>query len=301
VSGPRWRYAPEGALAVAALLYGITFPLVHDALDDITPFAYLFGRFTVATLLLAPAAVASIRRHPESRTMVLRAGLVAGGLLFGGYAAQTAGLQYTSASTSAFITGLCVIFVPVLDGVLRRRVPPPAVLAGVGLGVFGLYLLTGAQLQLGRGELLTLLCAVLFAGHIVALGAYASRVPSMPFTVFQLGTVALLSFPPTAAGGVGTVTAFAIFAVVFTGVACSAVALPLQLWGQRRLSATRAALVLMLEPVFAGLAAYIDGDRLSAVQLTGAVVILAGIAIAELMPRTERASATVAVGEPSLP
>jgi drug/metabolite transporter (DMT)-like permease len=301
VTNARWRYAPEGALAVAALLYGITFPLVHDALDDITPFAYLLGRFTVAALLLAPAAVVSLRRHPESRAIVVRAGLVAGGLLFGGYAAQTAGLQYTSASTSAFITGLCVIFVPVLDGVLRRRVPPPAVLVGVALGTVGLYLLTGADLRLGRGELLTLVCAVLFAGHIVALGAFANRVPSMPFTVFQLGAVALLSFPPAAIGGVGSVTAFAIFAVVFTGVACSAVALPLQLCGQRRLSATRAALVLMLEPVFAGLAAYIDGDRLGVVQLLGAVVILAGIAISELTPRPEDVRGAVPVREPSLP
>jgi drug/metabolite transporter (DMT)-like permease len=299
----RYRFAPEAALAVAALLYGITFPLVHDALADITPFAYLFGRFTVAALLLAPAAVLSLRRHPESHATIVRAGIIAGALLFGGYAAQTAGLEYTNASTSAFITGLCVIFVPVLDGMLRRRMPPRPVMAGVALGTVGLYLLTGAHLALGLGELLTLLCAVFFAGHIVCLGAYASRVPSTPFTVFQLAAVALLAFPPTAIGGTGDITAFAVFAVVFTGVACSAVALPLQLWGQRRISATRAALVLMLEPVFAGIAAHFDGDHLSAVQVLGAAVILTGIAVSELTPRAAPRPAVDAapVRAPSLP
>jgi drug/metabolite transporter (DMT)-like permease len=294
------RLAPEGALVAAAFLYGVTFPLVHDALDGITPFAYLLGRFAVAALLLTPAAVLSLRRHPGSRGIVGRAGLLAGVLLFGGYAAQTVGLTTTSASESAFITGLCVLFVPVLEGLLRRRVPPFTVLVGVGMGVVGLYLLTGAHLHLGVGELLTLVGAVLFAGHIVCLGAFAGRIPSAPFTAAQLGVVAGLSAVPVAADGRATVTAFALGVVVFTGIACSGIALPLQLWGQARVAATRAALVLMLEPVFAGIAAYLDGEHLSALQVVGALVILTGITVAELAPRRAPAplGAPVPVGAP---
>ena len=276
----------EGALVIAALFYGITFPLVRDALHDITPFAYLVGRFTVATVCVAPFAIRAYRTaDAETRRLVLRAGALAGALLFAGYATQTVGLQYTSASTSAFITGLNVVFVPVIVAIMHRRVPSRSVCAGIGLAVVGLYLLTGADLALGRGDLLTLACALLFAFHIVSIGAYVNRVPQAPFTTAQLALVAVLCIPPTAVQGTGTVTALAIFAIVFTGIACSAIALPLQVWGQRRIPATRAALILLAEPVFAALASYIDGERLDPSQLVGAAVILVGIAVSELGPR----------------
>jgi drug/metabolite transporter (DMT)-like permease len=116
----------------------------------------------------------------------------------------------------------------------------------------------------------------------VYIGAYVRRIPPAAFTAMQLGMVALLSIPPTAADGVGTVTALAVFAVVFTGIACSAVALPLQLWGQIRIPASRAALILLAEPVFAGIAGYLTGERLGAIRLVGAAVILVGIAVSEL-------------------
>ena len=275
------RFAAEAALVLAALLYGITFPLVHDALEDITPFAYLVGRFGIALLFVAPAAWIAARGLAD-RALLWRAGVIAGLLLFGGYATQTVGLQYTSPSTSAFITGLYVVLTPVVEAVVYRRVPGRAVWAGIVLATIGLYLLTGADVHLGRGELLTLACAVLFAGHIVYLGAYARRVPPAAFTGVQLGMVAVLSVPAAGAQGIGTITALAVFAVVFTGIACSAIALPLQLWGQRRIPPARAALILLAEPVFAGVADFITGERLGALRVTGAVVILVGIAVSEL-------------------
>jgi drug/metabolite transporter (DMT)-like permease len=275
------RFAAEAALVLAALLYGITFPLVHDALDDITPFAYLVGRFGIALVFVAPAAWIAARGMRDRR-LLWRAGTIAGLLLFGGYATQTVGLQYTTPSTSAFITGLYVVLTPVVEAVVYRRTPERSVWAGIVLATIGLYLLTGADVRLGRGELLTLACALLFAGHIVYLGAYARRLPPAAFTGMQLGMVAALSLPAAATQGVGTLTALAVFAVIFTGVACSAVALPLQLWGQRRIPAARAALILLAEPVFAGIAGYINGERLAAEQLAGAAIILVGIAVSEL-------------------
>jgi drug/metabolite transporter (DMT)-like permease len=216
--------------------------------------------------------------------MLLRAGLTAGVILFGGYATQTIGLQYTSPSTSAFITGLYVIFTPVIESLISRRLPRPPVLAGIVIATVGLYLLTGADVSFGRGEAFTLACAVLFAFHIVYIGAYANLLPPSQFTALQLGAVAFLSIAPTAKQGVGTLSALAVFAVVFTGIACSAVALPLQLWGQRRIPATRAALILLAEPVFAGIAGYIDGERLGAGRLVGGLAILVGIAVSEFWP-----------------
>jgi drug/metabolite transporter (DMT)-like permease len=281
----RRRFAAEAALVGAALLYGVTFPLVHDALDDITPFAYLLGRFGIATLILLPVALPALRTPGPDRRMLVRAGLTAGVILFGGYATQTVGLQYTSPSTSAFITGLYVVITPIIESAISRRLPRPPVLAGIAIATVGLYLLTGADVHLGEGEVLTLACAVLFALHIVYIGAYANLLRPSQFTALQIGAVAFLSIAPTAEQGVGTLSTLAVFAVVFTGVACSALALPLQLWGQRRIPPTRAALILLAEPVFAGIAGYVDGERLGAGRLVGGAAILVGIAVSELWPR----------------
>jgi drug/metabolite transporter (DMT)-like permease len=275
------RFAAEAALVVAALLYGVTFPLVHDALDDITPFAYIAGRFGIALLFVLPAAIRASRRIADRR-LLLRVGAVTGAILFAGYATQTVGLQYTSPSTSAFITGLYVVITPVIEGIAFRRLPGRAVWIGIVLATLGLYLLTGANVHLGRGELLTLACAVLFAVHIVYLGLYVHRLPPPAYTAMQLGMVALLALPAVAAQGVGTLTALAVFAVAFTGIACSAIALPLQVWGQLRIPPSRAALILLAEPVFAGIASYFTGERLGAEQLAGAAVILVGIAVSEI-------------------
>jgi drug/metabolite transporter (DMT)-like permease len=280
------RFAAEGALLTAALLYGVTFPLVHDALDDITPFAYLLGRFGIATLILAPVALPALRTRSPERRMLVRAGLTAGVILFGGYATQTIGLQYTSPSTSAFITGLYVVITPVIESGISRRLPPRPVIAGIVIATGGLFLLTGADVHLGRGELFTLACAVLFAFHIVYIGAYANLLRPSQFTAMQIGAVAVLSIAPTAQRGIGSLTTLAVFAIVFTAVACSAIALPLQLWGQRRIPASRAALVLLAEPVFAGIAGYATGERLGPARLTGGVIILIGIAVSELWPRS---------------
>jgi drug/metabolite transporter (DMT)-like permease len=279
------RYLAEAALIGAALLYGVAFPLVHDALDDITPFAYLAGRFAIATLLLLPTTLPALRARGPERRMLLRAGLTAGVILFAGYATQTVGLQYTSPSTSAFLTGLYVVITPFIESAISRRLPRPPVVVGIAIATVGLFLLTGADLHLGCGEMLTLVCAVLFAVHIVYIGAYTHVLHPMQFGTMQIAAVALLSVAPAAHEGIGAASTLAVVAVVFTGVACSAVALPLQLWGQQRIPATRAALILLAEPVFAGIAGYANGERLGAERLAGAVGILAGIVVSELWPR----------------
>ena len=120
------RFSAEGALVVAAFLFGVTFPLVHDALNDVTPFAYLVLRFSIAVLVLAPFAFAIARRQGDDRRLLIRVGIIAGVLLFGGYATQTVGLQYTSPSTSAFITGLYVMFTPLIEAVVLRGVAAAA-------------------------------------------------------------------------------------------------------------------------------------------------------------------------------
>jgi drug/metabolite transporter (DMT)-like permease len=278
------RYTAEGALVLAAFFFGVTFPLVHDALEDVTPFAYLTLRFAIAVVALLPFVVYLVRARAGERQLLVQVGLVAGVLLFAGYAFQTVGLQYTSPSTSAFITGLYVVMTPVVESLVRRRPPALSVCVGIVVATGGLFLLTGAELSVGKGELLTLGCAVAFAVWIVYQGAYANRIHPLPFTSLQMAVVAVLAVPATAVQGTGDFTARAWFAVVFTGIVCSSIALSLQVWGQRRIAPSRAALILLSEPVFAGVAGYVNGDRLGALELVGAAVILLGIAISEFGP-----------------
>jgi drug/metabolite transporter (DMT)-like permease len=300
VKGFTSRFAAEGSLVAAAALFGVTFPLVADALDDMEPFAYLVLRFVIAVLALSPFAVAIVRSRGEDRRLLLRVGSVAGVLLFGGYATQTIGLQSTSPSTSAFITGLYVCFTPFVEGIVRRRAPSPWVMGGVAIATVGLFLLTGADLGFGQGELWTLACALMFAIWIVYQGAYANRLHTIPFTTVQMAVVALLCLPPAAVQGTGALTALALFAAVFTGIACSSVALSLQLWGQRRIAPSRAALILLSEPVFAAIAGYANGERLGSIELVGALVILGGIVLTELGPGRARADADDAAAEAQL-
>jgi len=291
VKGITSRFAAEGSLVVAAALFGVTFPLVGRALDDVTPFAYLLLRFTIAVLALGPFAIAIARSHGDERRLLWRVGGIAGVFLFSAYATQTVGLQDASPSTSAFITGLYVCFTPFVEALVRRRWPSPWVIAGIAVATVGLFFMTGGDLSFGTGELWTLACALLFAIWIVYQGAYANRLQTIPFTTVQMLVVALLCIPATGAQGTGDFTTVAVFAAVFTGVACSSIALSLQLYGQRRIAPSRAALILLLEPVFAAIADFIDGERLGSVELAGAVVILVGITLTELGPGRRDADA----------
>ena len=270
---------------LAALFFGSTFVLVQDAVKDVTPMAYLLLRFGIATVAVAPFAVRAARRDAIDRRLLARVGALAGVLLFVGYALQTVGLQYTSASSSAFITGLYVVFTPVVEAVVRRRLPPRGMLLGIVVATIGLYLLTGARIELGKGEALELGCAAVFAVWIVLQGAYVNRLGAIPLTGVQLAVVTVIAMPATGAAGFGTLTALALFAAAFTGIACSSVGLSLQLFAQRRLSPSQTALILLFEPVFGGLFGYFAGERLGALRLFGAAVILAGIAMSELTPR----------------
>ena len=241
--------------------------------------------------MLLPVAIPALRTRGPDRRMLVRAGLTAGVILFGGYATQTVGLQYTSPSTSAFITGLYVVITPVIESVISRRLPRPPVVAGIVIATVGSVPADRCRraARAGRGVHARVRGAVRVP-HRVHRRVRATLLRPTQFTALQIGAVALLSVAPAAEQGVGSLSALAVFAVVFTGIACSALALPLQLWGQRRIPATRAALILLAEPVFAGLAGYVNGERLGAGRLVGGVAILVGIAVSELWPRASGAT-----------
>ena len=262
----------------AAFLFGTTFIVVKDAVEKAGPVPFLAVRFLIG------AAVAWVfaARRPAAEPGLFRAGILCGAVLCAGYVFQTVGLQYVSSSVSAFITYLLVLIVPLLSAVVLKRPPTAPTIAGIVLAAAGLYLLNGARPSLGKGELLTLGCAFCFAVHIVLLAEFAPRFDSMRLNATQLTAVGAICLVPGFFTGGYDFPASAWLAAVYTGVAASAIAFGLMVWAQRRVSPSRTALLLMLEPVFAAIAGAIAGDHLGALGAAGAALILVGILFAEL-------------------
>ena len=271
----RSQAAALGGLTVAAFLFGVTFVVVKAAMDTVAPLAFVGWRFLIgggALLLLA---------IPRSNG-VWRDGMIAGGWLFAGYALQTGGLTVTDATNSALITGLYVVFVPLLAALTRRRTPSPWAVVGVVLAFMGTALLTVREdVIFGSGDLLTLGCALAFAGHIVTIARHATRHPVIPYTAVQLLTTAVLGLVGSVVfEGPGLPDRRGWPAIILTGLGVSAIAYLLQVWAQNRVGPSRTAILLTLEPVFAvAAAAIVLGERLTPLGWLGAAVILGAITL----------------------
>lgn len=280
-----WRRA-ELALAAAAFFFGTTFAVVQDAVEQVEPVPFLAVRFLIGAGAMLPFACR--RRTASGGPSLAVAGGAAGLVLAGSYVLQTVGLQYTTTQRSAFLTYLLVLFVPII-ATLRWRVRPGGhVVAAVVVALAGVLLLTDGGVGFGRGELLTVGCAVGFALHIVILGHLAPRVDLVRLNAVQLGVVgALCAVPGLFWGGYGF-TASAWAAAAYTGVMASALAFFLQIYGQRGVEPTRASLLLLLEPVFAGVIGYATGERLGWGGAAGAGLVLAALVVVELGDRAVR-------------
>jgi drug/metabolite transporter (DMT)-like permease len=277
-AGGRWR--ADVALVVAAFFFGTTFVVVQDAVAEADPVPFLAVRFLIGGVVLAVLARGRLSTQHE-----VRHGLLAGAALLVGYVLQTVGLQYTSPSTSAFITYLLVVFVPLIGFVVLRRRPHPLTLVGLVPAVAGLVLLTGgAGTSFGRGEVLTLGCAVAFAAHIVVLGETAGRHDPIRLTCVQISAVGLACLLASLVAGDLRMSWSAVGAAAFTGVFATALAFYAMVWAQRIVSPSRAALILLLEPVFAALLAWATGDPLTAAAVAGGTLILVAVAVAEVVP-----------------
>lgn len=276
-------------LLAAAAVWGTTFPLVKDALDDISPFEFLAVRFTIATLVLCaiwPRAAREVFRKN------VRAGVIAGLLLALGHAFQTIGLERTLSTNAGFITGLYVVFTPLLSALILRRRPPALVSFGVvltalGLGLMSLRLTNGAA-SFNDGDLLVLICAIVYAGQIVALGYYAPGSDPKVLTIQQLGITAVFFAVLMPAQPITAPTTGAVWvALLMTALGSSVFGISVQTWAQRHVAPTRAAVIFSMEAPFAALAAFVLADeRLAKRAWLGAALILGGMLIVELRPKT---------------
>ncbi len=273
--------ANRTALAVAGFLFGSTFLVVKEAVERASVFSFLSARFIVGAAVLWLVA----RTRPAVPGEV-RHGVIAGSALLAGFLFQTEGLRHTTSATSAFLTYLLVVIVPLIQAVRTRRPPTGAVALGVALAVVGLVLLSGGVDGIGKGEVLTVFGAVGFAVHIIILGEVTDRYDPFRFTMWQVLTVGVACFVPglLSDGGFGF-DGGVWLAAVFCGVGATAIAFWCMSWAQKVVPEAQAALILLLEPVFAGILGEASGENLGVDGLVGAVLILAGVIVAELWGR----------------
>jgi drug/metabolite transporter (DMT)-like permease len=292
----------ELALLGNAVIWGATFTLMKEMLLSISPILLLGIRFTLATAALVvffgirgrglrphlPNATRGSRRRPRWLP-----GLLVGTFLFSGYVFQTQGLRFTSAPKSAFLTGLSSAMVPLLAALVYKVRPQVSEVVGVLVATAGLGLMTleGAIGSIGRGDLLTLLGAIGFAAHIVALGHFSEHMSFELLSVMQVGSAAVLSLAfcwwiekPHAEW-----RPVVVYGILITGFLATALAFTVQAWAQQYTTSARTALIYMLEPVFAWTTSYFwAGESLTGRAAVGAALILGGVLLVEMKPLNPR-------------
>lgn len=276
-------------LATLALLsvtasWGSTFFLIKDLLDRVPTLDFLAVRFAIAGLVMLAVAHRSVLAL--SRQAWRRAGVL--GAVYGvAQILQTAGLAHTPASVSGFVTGMYVVFTPLLAAVLLRSRITGLTWCAVLVAALGLGVLTLQGVSVGYGEAITLISAVLYALHIVALGAWSTSREALGLSVVQLLVIAAVCLAATAPDGIVLPERTSDWvSVVYMALVAGAVALVAQTWAQSQLSPTRSAIVMSMEPVFATLfAVALGGESLTTRMLLGGALVLAAMLLVELGPR----------------
>ena len=269
------------ALIAVTAVWGLTFVQVKDAVALYPLFAFLALRFAIASLTLAAPAARRLRTLGRGGWI---GGVTLGLLLAAGYALQTAGLERTTVSSTGFITGLYVVFTPLLAMLLFRARFGRAVWLGVVLSLIGLALLTGVGAGESGGNLLVLAGSAVYSLQIVLMERYAPRYDAVAFTEAEmLAAFAGFAVVAVALGQIEMPHGWTVWsALLVTGIFASALGFLVQTWAQRRTSATTTALAFAMEPVWAGIFGFwLAGDRLGVAGWTGCAVIMAGIVVAE--------------------
>jgi len=273
----------DALLLMVALVWGLTFVSVKNALVDILPFTFNAIRFSLAFLFM----LLFLRKNISSVSKKCAAtGIIIGSVLFAGYSFQTIGLQYTTASNAGFITGLSVVLVPLFSVVWLKQVPSPYAMLGAFSAAFGLsFLSLSIPFSINIGDLLVLFCAVSFALHIILIGRYIKLYDTLTLVTIQIGTVATLSticalllerqelvFSPNV-----------VSALLVTAIPATALAYLIQNWAQRFTTPTRTAIIFSMEPVFSAIFAVILlSETLSGMDILGGILVLSGMLMAEL-------------------
>lgn len=269
----------DAGLVYAALIWGSTFFIVKDSLNSVNPVTLVAYRFLIAALILAPVLI--YLKKPLFAN--IKHGVILGVVIAALYLSQTIGLQYTSASNSGFITGLFILFTPLLAlaaGILpsRKRI------IAVVISIIGLFLLTGIT-GINRGDLLTLVAAFTYAVHIVLTGKYVktSDPYALAFQQFLTTGILCLALALMTSQPLGVTTQATWWIIIGLAIFPTASAFLIQAIAQKHTGPVKVALIFALEPVFAAIFAWtVGGESFTLKATAGGLLIVAGMVIAEL-------------------
>lgn len=286
---PTWVY--KALLVVATIIWGFSFVLMKNTVEVVPP-AFLIGvRFTMAGILLLAVLWRRVRRAFSHR--MLAAGAVLGVFDFSAFWAQTVGLQYTTPGINAFLTATYCVIVPFLWWVIARKRPTVFNIGAALLAVAGIWLVSvtgsGEALTMGLGEGLTLLCALLFALHIVFVSKFSKLHDVLVLTVFQFITEGALGLvvgvTSESLPALSAVTPEVVASIVFLAIFASVVAFGIQNVSLAYVPPAQASLFLSLESVFGVLfSVLLYGEVLTAKLLLGFALIFVAIVVSETFP-----------------
>lgn len=277
------KYLGMIGLLIVTIIWGGGFVASEMALETLTPFQIMAVRFVIAAVLMAAMG----RKHIKSITrQEMRCGFFLGAALFGAFALQIIGLQYTTPSKNAFLTATNVVIVPFIALVIYKkrielRSMIGAVMAIVGAGILSL----NQDFSLGLGDALTLLCAVCFALQIFLTGEYVDKIRPTVLNFLQMATAAVLSIAGLAATGRFSFAASgkSILAVLYLGVVSTTITYLLQTVSQKYVDETKSAIILSMEAVFGTIfSVIILHETITVRMILGSVMILSAVLVSEI-------------------
>ncbi|MCB9206777.1 MAG: DMT family transporter [Ignavibacteriales bacterium] len=290
------KYKSEAILILVTLLWGGTFVIVKEALNDISSMAFIAVRFILAAIILLP-----FMKIKKFNSKNILAGIFLGVLLFAGFATQTVGLKYTAATKSGFLTGTAVIMVPFLQILIEKRMPTKGVIIGAIFVMIGIAFLSSGgnsiinlledlSTNFGLGELLTLICALFFAFYIIYLDVETSKYDFYVLLFLQIITTAVLSvlflgiFSSTGIEPMKlNISTNLIWAVLYTSIFATLITTALQTKYQKNVTPAKAGIIFSFEPIFAAIFAFfVLGEKITNFGYLGAALIMLGLLISEL-------------------
>lgn len=279
------KYIGEIGLLVTAIIWGTGFPVSAIALDYFSPYQILAGRFVIGAILLGVIFYKKLLKL--SAAVLLKGGLL-GVFLYGAFAFQTVGLQYTTPSNNAFLTAVNVLIVPFIAFVLYRRKVSLFEIAGAILAMTGIALLSlNGSLTVNPGDVLSLLCAVFFAFHIFYTGQFVRKEDAISLTLVQMTVAAVIAWIVIGVKGEASLpmTTASATSLLYLGVFSTTLAFLLQTVAQKHVSETKAAILLSMESLWGMIFSIIMlREIVTGQMLIGAGLILVAIVLAETKP-----------------
>ena len=294
----RKRFKGEIALLLITVIWGATFPIIKESLNDSTPFAFVAVRFSIASLILLPFFLKKVKQLDKK---TFKAGMVLGVLMFGGFITQTIGLNHTTATKSGFITGSAVIMIPFLQFYMEKKIPTKGAVFGTILVFSGLLFLSsgGSNIMnfvsdLGGsfnfGDFMTLVCAFIFAHYVVYIDIYSNKYDFLFLFALQIFATAFLAIISTTFLEVTNfaevkfdLTESLLFGLLYTGILATVGDIGVMTKFQKFVTPTKAGIIYSFEPIFAAVFAFfLLNEKISNFGFIGMGLIFLGLISSEI-------------------